>query len=287
LIRKYLSQRYPFEENKWNIIITISLFVAFFMITFQPFGLNEYQGQYKLIVLAGYGMVTFAILLIDMIALPAYFRENFREEKWTVMKELLYFLLILFTIGLGNLLYSSWYLGFRLNFSNVLIFQGFTIAIGIIPITALTIIKQSYLNRKNKERAAQITSELIHHRYENTDENLVRITSEGGKEEINLMARDLIFIKSDGNYITVDYLKNGKSTRILLRNTMKYAEELLAPFPPVYKCHRSWLINIEKIVKVTGNSQGLRLQLEGFEEDIPVARNLTGEFRQIMHEKKA
>jgi hypothetical protein len=81
LIRKYLSQRYPLEENKWKIIIPISLFIAFFMIIFQPFGLDEIQVNYKYMVFAGYGLVTFIILVIDLWIIPTLYPKAFCEEQ--------------------------------------------------------------------------------------------------------------------------------------------------------------------------------------------------------------
>ncbi|MDX9905125.1 MAG: LytTR family DNA-binding domain-containing protein [Bacteroidales bacterium] len=281
-MRKYFKQQYPYEENKWKIILPISIFILFFMPVFQPFGLSEFQSAHKLLVLTGYGLVTFIILIIDLILIPVVFPKVYSEEKWTVFKEMLNFLLILFTIGLGNLVYSHFYIGFRLTLQNILIFQLFTVAIGIIPVVAIVMIKQSYLNRKNAINADMITSGLHHRPDAETQFSALKIFSEGGKEELEILFDDLLFIKSEGNYISTGYIKKGKMVRSLIRNTMKYAEELLAPFPAAYKCHRSWIVNLDKIEKVSGNSQGLKLTLEGFEEPVPVARNMASDFRQIM-----
>lgn len=287
MIRKYLLQQYPYEENKWKIILPISIFILFFMPVFQPFGLSEFQSPDKLLILAGYGLVTFIILMIDMILIPVVFPKVYSEEKWTVFKEMLNFLLILFTIGLGNLVYSHFYIGFRLTFQNILIFQLFTVAIGIIPVIAIVMIKQSYLNRKNAVSAGMITSGLHPRPDVETQFSALKIYSEGGKEELEILFDDLLFIKSEGNYISTGHIKKGKMARNLIRNTMKYAEDLVAPFPAAYKCHRSWIVNLDKIEKVSGNSQGLKLTLAGFEEPVPVARNLASDFKRIMGERQA
>jgi len=86
LIRKYLIQRYPLEENKWKIIIPISLFVAFFIIIFQPFGLDEWPSDYKYLFFSGYGLVTFIILVINLWILPALFPKSFCEEDIPVAR---------------------------------------------------------------------------------------------------------------------------------------------------------------------------------------------------------
>lgn len=279
-IRKYLLQKYPFQEKKWQIILPISLFVALFMVIFQPFGLSAYDLKFKYLFLAGYGMVTLVALVSVLIGLPALFPRAFREENWTVIRELAYFLLILFCIGLGNLSYSAAFIGIGLSVASILIFQGFTLAVGIIPITALTLIKQNYLARKNRETAERINIDLHQHEAKYGTGETVRIASESGKEELILALNELLFIKSDGNYITAGFLKNGRFQSALYRNTMKYAEEQLSDFPEFFRSHRSWIVNTSRISRVSGNSQGLRLSLEGYPEEIPVARNLAAGFRK-------
>ena len=280
-IRKYLSQRYPQQENSWKLIISISLFIEIFIVIFQPFGLSELGSSYKYLLLSGYGLVTFIVLVFNLLLLPALFPKAFKDdEHWTVIKEILFLVWILFTVGLGNLLYSSWTMGFLLTLHNTLIFQAYTLAIGIIPITVLTLLKQNYLKRKNEENAGLISSTLNVRKHEVKQGQQVNFTSDNEKEGLMLDVCDILFVKSDGNYITVGYLKNGKLSRALLRITMKNATELLTPFPFLFQCHRSWIVNMNNIVKVTGNSQGLRISIESYEEDIPVARNNTSIFRQ-------
>jgi len=282
IISKYLSQRYPLEENTWKIIIPISVFIGLFMIIFQPFGLDDLILKYKVFKLAGYGLVTFFVLIINLVLIPRLFPVRFKEEKWTVLREILFLLWILFTVGLGNLLYSSLTMGFTLTTGNLLIFQAYTLAVGIIPVTVLTMIKQNYLNRKNRESARVITSSIKEHQIYHGMEREIRISSENEKEYAVMAVQDLLFIKSDGNYITVGYLKSGKITRTLLRNTMKYAVDLLEPYPFLFQCHRSWLVNLHRISEVLGNSQGLRIIIDGFGEEIPVARKIMTGFRQAI-----
>jgi hypothetical protein len=286
MIQKYLTQRYPWEENKWKEVIAISLFIAVFLMIFQPFGLSELQTNGKYLVLAGYGLVTFFVLILDLVIIPQILPGVFNDEKWTVLKELFYLLFVLFTVGLGNLFYSSVTLGFRLSFENIIAFQGYTLAVGIFPIVITIILKQNYLKRKNEGSAKTISASLHDQSMRVQDDQLVRIESENEKEYVETLVSDLLFIKSEGNYINVGYLSTGKPVNVLLRNTLKNALDLLSPYPSIFQCHRSWLINLERIEHVRGNSQGLRLVLEGTQEDIPVARNTAAAFQQRVTRKK-
>jgi len=286
-LRKYLFQKYPIEENTWRIIIPISLFIGLFMLIFQPFGLNELQSSNKILILSGYGLVTFLVLVINLLLIPSLLPVFFREENWIILKEIFFLLWILFTVGLANLLYSSWTMGFSLSFTNILAFQTYTLAVGIIPVTTLTLVKQHYLKRRNEENA-ELLSHSIHERHAtiSSDKTLV-FSSDNARENLELILDTILFIRAEGNYITITYLKNGKIARTLFRNTMKYAADLLEPFPYFYQCHRSWIINLNRITGISGNSQGLRLKLESYEDDIPVARNNTAIFKKIMTENQA
>ena len=60
-------------ENKWKLILPISLFIALFMLIFKPFGLSELEIEFRWLILAGYGAVTFIILILDLLILPLIF----------------------------------------------------------------------------------------------------------------------------------------------------------------------------------------------------------------------
>lgn len=98
----YLNQPFPKSESKWKVIISISLFVALFLIIFRPFGINFFQSNFKLLILSGYGLVTFCILIIDLIILENIFIKLFNERNWKIWKEFIWLFWVIFTIGLGK-----------------------------------------------------------------------------------------------------------------------------------------------------------------------------------------
>lgn len=80
---KYLKQPFPKLESKWRIIISISLFVAFFLMIFQPFGINYIDSNIKFLILSGYGLVTFVALFITtlgILSLSAFSAAQRRKE---------------------------------------------------------------------------------------------------------------------------------------------------------------------------------------------------------------
>jgi len=282
MIRNYLRQPYPLFENRLKIIISISLFIALFMLIFQPFGVSNYSGENKLFFESGYGAVTFIVLIIDLFVFPLFLDEWFIPQKWTVLKQMIWQAWILFSIGLGNFLYSSLFLKFAFGFYAFFIFQFYTLVVGIIPVLIITILHQNALLSENLKIANEINSDLNLHTVKQVPDERVKITAENNKDKIEMNQSDFIYIGSTGNYVQVFYMAKDEIKSALIRNTLKQIEEQVKDCTSIIKCHRAFLVNRDRILHVKGNSQGLRLVLRDTSEEIPVSRNYSKSLKEIV-----
>jgi len=282
MIKEYLQQPYPLFENRWRIIVSISLFIALFILVFQPFGISNYTGEYKHLFESGYGVVTLIVLIIDLFVFPLFLEEWFISQKWTVLKQMIWQFWILFSIGLGNFLYSSIFLQFTNGFHAFLIYQFYTLVVGILPILILTILHQNSLLSENLKLANEMNGNLTGFNVLHVPDEKVRISAENNKDKIEINQSDFIYIGSTGNYIQVFYLVKNELKSVLLRNTLKQIEEQVKDCPAIIKCHRAFLVNKDKILRVKGNSQGLRLVLKDTSDEIPVSRNYSKSLREII-----
>ena len=272
MIKEYIRQPYPLFESRWRIILSISLFVSLFILIFQPFGISNYTGEFKPLFEAAYGIVTFIVLIIDLFLFPLFLDEWFDSQKWTVFKQMIWQVWILFSIGLGNFLYSSLFLRFTDGLNAFLTFQFYTLVVGIIPILIITILHQNSLLSKNLKLAGEMNADLLSEELLSPDEK-VRIMAENNKDKLEINLSDFSYLSSTGNYVQVYFLVNNELRNVLLRNTLKHIEEQVRQSPSIIKCHRAFLVNKDKIIRVKGNSQGLRLILKDTMEEIPVSRN--------------
>jgi LytTr DNA-binding domain len=275
-----LSQPFPFTPDFRKRIVSvflISLFVFLFLFLFRPFGLDQLDGNLLLITI-GYGTITFIGILIVTVIIPKLFPKFFIEERWTTGKELLFILITISLIASCNIIYSH-YLGFiPVTIDAILNFSLFTFLVAIMPVFALTLIRQNILLRKNLKAANDLSNNLYHKvRLPGSHTNTVTIHSENGKDNFTEDPANIYFLKSAENYVEVHYSVNGKTTRKVLRTTLKSAHDDLKAASQFYRCHRTCLVNLEKVKRVTGNAQGYRLVLENVEESIPVSRGLNNE----------
>lgn len=282
-IKDILNQPYPLFNDRWKLIISISLFVTLFMLVFQPFGLANFTGPNKTIIISGYGFITFLILIFNLIVLPSYFKKWFISRSWTVIKQITWLVWIIFTIGLGNYLYSSIVFSFFSGYYGILLFQFYTLSIGIIPIVFLTIFHQNLLLSENLSKAKELNSKLKADQSEIVEGKIIALAASSGKNGINLDIKDLVFIESVGNYIKVYYLKDGNMVDTILRNTMGAVEKQLTKYPSIVRCHRAFIVNIIQIDRLNGNSQGLKLHLKFTENEIPVSRSFSKKLRESIN----
>ena len=90
----------------------------------------------------------------------------------------------------------------------------------------------------------------------------------------------ILYIVAADNYIRIYYHQNDAIKTQLIRSTLKKAEEKLANYDNFYRCHRSYLVNLNYIRHISGNATGYKLHLEGINDLIPVSRSLNNEISE-------
>jgi len=275
MIKQYINQPYPLFGRSWKMILAIGLFISFFLVFFEPFGLSSFRNQYRIYFEIGFGIITSLTLLLNHFALPLIFRKVFNASKWTVIKQIKWQIWVLFSIGFANFLYSSFFFHYANNFKAFYYYQFYTLSVGIIPIVVITILIQNRLLAENLKIANEYNNEFASKVNIQSEEERICLMAENSKDKLEVNSSDLIYITSSGNYIQVYYKKEKELKSILLRNTLKQAEDQLKDHHFMIRCHRAFLVNRNKVVHVNGNSQGLRLILDCTDEQIPVSRNLS------------
>jgi hypothetical protein len=273
-IRKFLAQPFPFPEERWKNVISISLFICVVLLIFQPFQLSQVSENIKVLIILGYGGATFVALIINLLILPWLFKNIFREQTWTVKKQIVFFIWILFTIGIGNYFYSITVTDFfSFNLHHFLLFQLYTLLVGLFPITFIVVIAQNKLYKRNFKAAQELNNTLSQlSKSAPTTDKKATIWAENGRDKIELEASELLFIEAMGNYVMVHFFKDTKYKKELLRCSFKKAFEAVKEVPQLIQCHRTYLVNLIHVEDAQGNAQGYSLQLKGNAAKVPVSR---------------
>lgn len=281
---KVLSQPYPLHEKsseRWFSAFGSGAFVFFFLLIFKPFGLEHLPVEIAPMIMAGYGLVTFTVVAIHQFAGPTFAPRFYSEERWTVKRQIINTLITVQLIALVNAVYTAYILGRELNLGTILWFQLPTFAIAVFPVSMVVFSKQMRMMRHNLREAESLSSKLHYKKRLGHDVTVeVTLPSDNAKESFSVILTDLMFIHAADNYIEVHYLENGAEKKKLLRSTLKAAREELRKYTAFYRCHRSYIVNLDFVDSISGNSQGLKLVLKNSSEQVPVSRNLNEELEQ-------
>ncbi|MBR9833312.1 LytTR family transcriptional regulator [bacterium] len=274
---KILKAPYPTENSNssnWKKSFLMSSFVFLFLYFFQPFGLNSYPFGVLQLTL-GYGLTCLITMSFLNILLPSIFQNYFLENNWNVGKQIFWSIVNVACIGLANLLYSNFMEVANLSFGNLLLFEGYTVALAFFPLLLFIFTNQKLLRNRFEKAATAINNKLKTTQTEESEQSPQQIIleSENNTDSLIVSPDELIYIQSADNYIAVYYLKENKFSSILLRNTLKSIDSQLSSFSQFFRCHKSYLVNLNKVICISGNAQGFKLHLENTDERVPVSRS--------------
>lgn len=280
-ILRFFRQPFPLMESTWIPMTMIALFVSLFMIVYQPFGLREVEMSHKILFLGGYGLVTFLVLLMNLVLLPLVIPGLLDGRRWTIGKEILWILWIILTISIGNYFYTYFFIRFPwVGLKGFAVYLFFTASVSLFPVAGSVILSYHLMLRRYLGSSQEI-NKVLQKMQQQPDPGgqSVTLRDHKGRKILTVAAGEICCIISEGNYVNI-FLDRREKRHVILRNTLREIEKQVRNVPFLFRCHRAFIVNLNKIVKVKGNSQGYRLVVEGCEEEIPVSRSLSRVFRE-------
>lgn len=289
-LTKILREPFPYNYSGTGNIRSAAYFGVFitaFLLLFQPFELNRFDTASLIVIAFLYGSVTFSCIFICNIIFPRLFPAIFKEAEWTTGKQILFIMLTVLLVGIVNYLVSPLLVNTKLNLYYAIWFQGITLAIASLPVSLYILFRQNRLLKKFSEEARLLESKLEQKKKEFPEkpapvniqeQNKLTLASYYQDEKISLWPHELYLVESASNYIKIYHKQNDKLVYTIIRSTIKKTEQSLLPYLFFFKCHRSYIINLDKVEHVEGNAQGFKVKIEKHETLIPVSRNLNTEF---------
>ncbi len=275
----FLDQPHPYERSlirRLKRAFVVGLFIMLFLGIFKPFGLSEIPVVWSWA--AGYGMVTFlAMSAVDIFLVS----RRTDLEKWTLGNELFFSALNILLIGILNALFSIWLGIAPWDWTTFLSFTLYTVAIGIFPVTAIVLIKFQGERTHYAKEAEMIGKELAEAppRKDELAGQRIFLIGENQNERLEIDADRLFYVKASDNYVEA-FHGIGGTDRKVLRGSLRSFEDQLKDHPQFHRCHKSYVVNMDLVERVSGNAQGLRLHLKGGSAEVPVSRSLTTRIRE-------
>ena len=115
------------------------------------------------------------------------------------------------------------------------------------------------------------------------ERQMISFRDETEKLRFSIKSRDILFVESTDNYVTVHTNEEGKIKKVMLRNTMKRLEKELEG-TMIQRCHRSYMVNFENIKQVKLISANLYIYMDFPEEiRIPVSRTYAEHVHEFLN----
>jgi hypothetical protein len=277
----FLKSPYPFEysvrKSIW-IIAGASLFVTLFLFLFKPFELHLIEGVRLFNICLYFGLSTGTVLAVFYFLIIPLFPGFFNEESWTILRHILWVSTLFMCISLANALLM--YVIEQRSFTWTTFLTSFwqVTALGVI-ISAL-IVPLDYLRHyKANQKEAEQVPKLSYS--QSTYNNIFKFESENQKEQLRLSSDELLYLTSADNYVEVVFSEGPEVSKKLLRGTLARAEEQIHD-PNIIRCHRSYIVNLHKVISVSGNAQGFQLTLRGTDRIIPVSTTYKKEVMRLL-----
>lgn len=272
----WLNKPFPFYETireKMVVPLSFGLFVIFFLFLFNPF-YNTEHFSIQVFKMLTYGLIAFIILVFFNIVVPLIFKGFFKLECWNIWKTIVFEMSKLLTIGIANGVFAFYFDNPSDN-DNFPYFQAIvlyrTLIISIIPIIVLIFwLERKFYTKYYKK--ALITDHKLHDvlsEFETGKSIKEYFEIDNHKIRIN----NIYFIKSEGNYSTFYFDNEGSNSKVLIRTTLKEVEEQIK-LKNIVRCHKSYIVNLEKVSKVEGNARGYLFFIDKISQTIPGSRNL-------------
>lgn len=263
------------SRDTWVFIVFVSVFVTLFLLVFQPFGVNNYDPTHRISQVFLFSIIGFGGVIGLALGIFEFLIGQLLFKKKTLiifflrtLSELIFVASVIFLYYniLGN--FHDWYLRSYIEF----IFN-----VSMMSIIPIYIILLYIKNRKTKQ-----AFELLELKPKVALANkYVSLQSSNGKDSISLTLNDLLFVEAEDNYISVTYVEKEKLKKQLLRATMKDVEkELNSDF--VIRCHRSFIVNMNKVEKVIKEGHQIKLFIPELTVPIIVSRSYVSKITELL-----
>ena len=271
-------QRYKFE-NLIKSSIVVFLIILLFLLMFKPFGVYDPELKMHYFFICFLHALAPAIILFVYFGVLNYFRKTKNQTKWTLLEEFIQIGALLVLIGTASFLMRDLLYNNPNNWSWNYFFEEIRncFVAGIFFYFFLRLSTFYFESKKGSPFVLQFTPLTVKPEKTVLKSNIF-ITTQVKQDDFLLDMDQLLFAKADGNYIELTKSNGHQITTEVKRISLTQFETQITDYPHLFRCHRTYLVNMYKIKQVAGNSQGYVLSFKETDIKIPVSRKQIDNF---------
>lgn len=281
---------YPERYQSQNLIkssVVVFLIILAFLLLFKPFGVYDPELRMHYLLICFFHALTPALVLLTYFGI-LNFRKVKSQIKWTLLKEYIQIGILLILIGTSSFLMRDLLYNNPNNWSWNYFFEEIRncLVAGIFFYFFLRLSSFYFESKKGSPFVLQFIPLAVEPESKTLESNIF-INTQVKQDNFNLDIHQLLFVKADGNYIELTKSNGNQITTEVKRISLTQFETQITDYPNFFRCHRTYLVNMYKVEKVSGNSQGYLLSFNETNIKIPVSRKQIDSFNNYYQELRS
>jgi hypothetical protein len=261
-IPHYLNEK----QNLIRLILFTSLFALVFINIYSPFGAEKWFNLTRLEFFTYSSLIILTGVLVVVISRVIMYKVCQRNSI-TIWQYLAWIFAEILLMALFYSLFEKFFLKDQRSFAEIVkVSTRHTALVLLLPYSVLWL----YFSWKDKKE--QIDRLADNQAFSANSREMIPFYDDKGVLKFSLKKENLLYLESAENYVSICYLNKGKVSKYLLRDTLKKVEENFAG-TEIIRCHRSYMVNFEKVRVIKKDKYGLNLELDNPTAiDIPVSK---------------
>ncbi len=275
-----INQKTPSYITEKKNIVRLILFTAAFALIFvnlySPFEVNSWIlnnaatikiKNLDLLLLISSSIIILTGVLVVVMSRIILYQVTIRIGRITLIQYFVWIAVEIFCMSMFYALYERIFLADTRSFlaAYKVSIQNTTLVL-LLPYS----ISWLYFSWIDKNKILQQLKEGSTALVENRE--MIVFNDEKGTMRLSIKFSDLLYLQAADNYVNIVYINKENQAKYMLRSSLKLIEDDHAEFPLV-RCHRSYIVNFEKVKIIRREKDGLHIELDApLPVDLPVSK---------------
>lgn len=264
------------KKNNVRMIIFTALFGLLFINLFQPFGSRDWYPDVSDVKYFAYSSIIILTGMLVVVVSRVILLVRSKKKEILYWHYLIWILCEIIVMAIFYTLFSILIPkdGGGREVGDIFSQSLFNTALVLLLPYSITWL---YLSWKEKSRLLDnVELDSAHNK---TAKALIAFPDEKGDLKISVMPENLLYIESADNYATIYYINKSNKSHYMIRNSLKWMEENIVKDTPLIRCHRSYIVNLDRVKILKKEKNGIMLELDAENTpDIPVSKTYYDSF---------
>ncbi len=216
---------------------------------------------------ATFGLISAVVSIFNMILFYTLFPSwSTSEQPFRNPRSIASSLFNILAISFANYAYLLYLNDQKASLDLYFMILGLTVLIGLLAIAFIHFYKSNQRLKSSLKKARPVVDHLP---MNPSQSKAINWNIRAGREAQNINVDSLLYIESNKNYVKLHF-EDGLVTE--LRITLKEVQQSLSEFDFLIRCHRSFIVNMNKVEHINGNSTGYEMCLRSLDMKLNASR---------------